>query len=207
MKTVYMLVRDVHLYVGLFLCPFVLVYAVSVVFLVHAWVPGGGRALTRTASHLAVPPGIEELDGRERIHALRPLLHALGVEGEVGFVQYQPSRHRLILPVSVPGRETRLTLDVAARSAQIEERPSGVWDAFVTLHRMPGPHLTMIRGNAAWVRAWRWLADASAYGLLLLTVTGVWLWWAIRGERRTGVLLAAMGAVFFLGVLCALVHG
>jgi hypothetical protein len=207
MRSLYAFTRDVHLYAGLFLCPFVVMYAVSVVFLVHAWVPGGGRASTRTVSHLVLPPNMEELSGRERVGALRPALASMGVTGEVGFVQYQPKRHRLILPLSVPGRETWVTLDVAAGSAEVEERRTGPWDALVTLHKMPGPHLTGTRGNAWWVRAWRPLADAAAYGLLLLTLTGIWLWWAIRGARKAGGALVVAGAIFFLGVVYALARG
>src|SRR5258708_6738864 len=43
MKRLYAFTRDLHLYLGLFICPTVLVFAVSVFFLVHAWIPGASK--------------------------------------------------------------------------------------------------------------------------------------------------------------------
>jgi uncharacterized iron-regulated membrane protein len=44
----YRLIRDLHLYFGLFISPFVLVFSVSVFFLVHSWMPRVGKATTNT---------------------------------------------------------------------------------------------------------------------------------------------------------------
>ena len=39
-KRLYTITRDLHLYFGLFIAPFVLVFCISVFFLLHAWSPG-----------------------------------------------------------------------------------------------------------------------------------------------------------------------
>jgi len=44
-KRFYLVSRDLHLYFGLFLSPFVLVFAISTLFLVHSWFPGSGGQL------------------------------------------------------------------------------------------------------------------------------------------------------------------
>ena len=36
MKRFYLITRDLHLYLGLFISPFVLLFAISVIFLVHS---------------------------------------------------------------------------------------------------------------------------------------------------------------------------
>ena len=62
------LVRDFHLYVGLFLSPFVLLFAISVVFLVHAWLPGAAaKPATRAATEISLPADFEKLKGREQL--------------------------------------------------------------------------------------------------------------------------------------------
>src|SRR5262249_32599183 len=107
MRRFYVLTRDLHLYFGLFISPFVLLFAVSVIFLVHAWIPGNSKQpLTRTATGVALPETILALNGRPQVEALRPILDRLKIAGEVNFVRRFPKELRLLVPVQVPGRET-----------------------------------------------------------------------------------------------------
>jgi len=201
----YIVTRDLHLYVGLFISPFVLVFAISVFFLVHAWVPGAGaRTATTTASGLKLPHNLEQLSGRARIDALHATLDQIGVTGEVGFIQHVPKEHRLIIPVMVPGREITVDIDLQAHNAQITRRQTGIWDALVVLHKSPGPHLAGLRMNWYLMRVWRWLADATAYLLFFISISGIYLWAVLRAERRVGLVLVAVGAVSFFGIAYAL---
>jgi hypothetical protein len=201
----YIVTRDLHLYVGLFISPFVLVFAISVFFLVHAWVPGaGGETNTTTVSGLKLPHNLEQLSGREPIAALHTTLDQIGVTGEVGFIQHVPKENRLIIPVTVPGRETTVDIDLQARNAQVTRRQTGIWDALVVLHKSPGPHLAGIRMNWYLMRVWRWLADATAYLLFFISISGIYLWAVLRAERRIGLVLVAVGAVSFFGIVDAL---
>ena len=204
-KRFYVLTRDLHLYVGLFLSPFILVFAVSVFFLVHA--PKENRATTgrtRVASDLDVPTDLERLSGREQVASLRRVLEQIGVEGEVNFIRRLPKEHRLVVPVLLPGRETTVDLDVVRRTATISESSTGLSDAVVYLHRMPGPHNVNIRGNSFYIRVWRWLADITTYGLLFLTLSGVYLWTVLRAERRVGLALLCAGGISFFGLVYAI---
>jgi hypothetical protein len=204
-KRVYRLTRDLHLYIGLFLSPFVLVFAVSVFPLVHpARTRPADPARMRTVADLPVPDGIEQLNGRPLAEALRPLLDRAGVSGEIGFVRKIADRHRIVVPVEVPGRVTEVDLDVAARSAVTSERNLGMTQALIYLHKMPGPHNAAIRGNAAFMRVWRVLADVAGYGVLFLTLSGSYLWAVLKAERRIGLVLMSLGAVTFFGVVYAI---
>ena len=204
-KRFYVLTRDLHLYAGLFLSPFILVFAVSVYFLVHA--PQENRATagrTRVASDLHVPTDLERLSGREQVASLRRVLEQIGVEGEVNFIRRLPKEHRLVVPVLLPGRETTVDLDVVRRTATISESSTGLSDAVVYLHKMPGPHNVNIRGNSFYIRVWRWLADITTYGLLFLTLSGVYLWTVLRAERRVGLALVCAGGISFFGLVYAI---
>ena len=204
----YRLARDLHLYFGLFISPFVLLFAASVYFLVHAWLPKATPkpASTRTVANLLLPANLDKLSGRERIAALKPALKQAQVQGEVGWIQHLARENRLIIPVTVPGRMTTVTIDVAKREAYIGEHITGLADALVTLHKSPGPHLVGMRMNWFPMRVWFWFADATVYLLLFITVSGIYLWYALRADRRIGLALLAAGAVSFFGLVYAIVH-
>lgn len=69
--------RDLHLYAGLFVSPYVLVFAVSVFFMVHRDLSAGreGPTVERNAAHLPLPENLNQLSGRERIHERIPQEH------------------------------------------------------------------------------------------------------------------------------------
>src|SRR5512136_121358 len=87
--------------------------------------------LYRVVTDLPLPPDLEQLSGRHLIDALQPVLADIRAQGEVGWVQHRVKEHRLILPVSVPGRLTTVTIDVSKREATIEPRTTGFADALV----------------------------------------------------------------------------
>ena len=207
MRRFYRVTRDLHLYLGLFISPLVLLFAVSVFFLVHAWIPGASRPpADRTAADLPVPAGVELLSGRQQADALRPLLDRMGVHGEVNFVRRIARENRLVIPVTIPGREVTVDLNLATRSATVSEREPGMWSAMVYLHKMPGQHLANLRGNWFFMRAWRWLADGTVYLVMFLSISGIYLWAVLRAERRIGIALLAAGAFSFFGLVYALVR-
>jgi hypothetical protein len=206
----YLLNRDLHLYLGLFISPFVLVFAVSVFFLVHAWVPGitAGPSTTRVVatSALPIPGDLQTLSGRPLIDALRPALEKAGVRGEIGFVRHLVKEEKFIIPVTIPGRETTVSLSLASGEATIATRETGLADALVTLHKSPGQHGPGIRMNWFFMRAWRWMADATVYLVLFISVSGIYLWYVLRAERAVGVILIFAGALSFFGMAYALSH-
>jgi hypothetical protein len=203
-KNFYALTRSLHLYLGMFLSPFVLAFAVSVFLLTHSFLSAAGVAVISHAANLPIPPGLDSLNGRARVEALRPVLEAASVRGEIWSVRSIPKEGRLQLRVIVPGRETTVDIALAAATAEITRRTTGVWDGLVTLHKLPGPHLADIRGNWVFIRLWSWLADATVYGVLFLSLSGLLLWYTIRDARRSGLALLALGAVSFLGIIYAL---
>src|ERR1041385_3001675 len=148
----YRLIRDLHLYLGLFVSPFVLVFALSVFFLVHSWLPkiAPETSSTRVVSTLPLPGDLQMLSGRALIDALKPTLEKADVPGEVGFIRHIVKEEKLIIPVTIPGRETTVSISIASREATIVTRETGLADALVTLHKLPGPHGPRIRLNWFW---------------------------------------------------------
>ena len=209
MRRFYLIARDLHLYFGLFISPFVLLFAVSVFDLVHGLPDREARTAseeTRTVSGISIPAGAAGLQGRARVEALRPLLRQLGVEGEVDFIRHVAHEHRLVMPVRLPGRETTVDLDYQRGTARISIRNESFGDGAMFLHKMPGPHNSNVRGNSSFMRAWRVLTDATVYLLLFLTLSGIYLWLALKAERTIGVTLLLAGAFSFFGIIYVIVR-
>ena len=202
----YGITRDLHLYLGLFSSPFVLLFSVSVFFLVHTWLPrlGSQRSDTRLVPALPLSGDLRTLSGRPLIEALRPILKSAGVQGEVGFVTRLVQEDSLVIPVMIPGRDTTVTIRLATGDTSIVTRESGLASALAILHRSPGEHAPAIRMNWFWMGAWRWMADTTAYLILFISVSGIYLWYVLRAERRVGFVLIAAGALSFFGLAYAI---
>ena len=197
----YRTTRDLHLYLGLFISPLLLVYAISVVLLNHAYLPWGGgdeeQAGTRAVA-VFVPDEDNSLEMAKQIR------RQLGASAEIGYVNLDQEDHRLSFPLEKPGESAMVRVDLATGIAEIETRRTGVWDAMIYLHRMPGPHNVAIRGNWFFTRLWGWVADATVYLTLFLTATGVYLWALIRAERKAGLIFLGSGALSFFLLVFAL---
>jgi hypothetical protein len=198
--------RDLHLYVGLFISPFVLLFAVSVFFLNHAKVATDKATSVETFHSLAIPDGIEGSQGREAIARAQAILSQVGVTGEIGFTRSVRQTRHFVFPVSKPGVETAVDVDLDARSALVSQRKTSFLEALAYLHKMPGPHNVAIRGNWFATRVWRLFADGTIYLTLFISVSGIYLWYALKTERRIGLALLATGSVFFLGLIYVVVR-
>jgi hypothetical protein len=206
MRRLYLVTRDLHLYVGLFLSPFILVFSASVFYLVHglAGRPAPGPSDASRTVAVTMPPDLPRLHGRARVDALRPILEQLAVQGEIDFVRHLAGEQRLIVPVRLPDRDTVVDIEYERGTAVVSSRRHALSDALVYLHKMPGPHNADVRGNSGLIRMWRIAADATAWLLLFLTVSGIYLWVVLRAERRVGLLLILTGAVTFWGLVYAI---
>jgi hypothetical protein len=198
--------RDLHLYAGLFISPFLLLFAASVFFLNHAKVATDHATSIDTFSNVRVPPGLELLRGREAVDRARDMLPQLRVTGEIGFTRVVANTRHFVFPVSRPGSEVTVDVDLDARSAVVSRRTTGFLEAFAYLHKMPGPHNVALRGNWFWTQVWRWFADATVYFTLFVTLTGLYLWYAIKAERRVGLAMLTAGAVTLCGLVYAVIR-
>ena len=126
--------RDLHLYLGLFISPFVLVFSITVFFMVHSWIPkfAPESANTRLVSAVALPGDLQKLSGGPLIDALKPTLASMNIPGEIGFVRHLVKEEKLVIPISIPGRLTTVSIDLASHQASIETRETGLADALVT---------------------------------------------------------------------------
>lgn len=206
-KALYVWTRDLHLYFGLFVSPFLIVFAASVFFVNHVPVnPADADAAVEAFSDLQVPEGIEQAQDMDRVRLAQEVLHQVGVAGEINFIRSLSEERRLVIPVIRPGVEATIDLNIAARTAKVSQRRTSWGETISYLHRSPGPHNVSIRGNWFWTGVWRWVADATVYLILFLSVSGIYLWAVLRAERRIGLMLLAAGALSFFGLVYVVVY-
>jgi hypothetical protein len=204
---VYRWLRDLHLYFGLFVSPFILLFAASVFYLNHGKLAAGTDAASETYRNLTIPDGFDRLKGREAVDRATAILPQVGVSGEIGFLRYVSTDRHLIFPVSKAGSEATIDVDLVARTATVKRRSMNLWESLSYLHKIPGPHNVAIRGNWVGTQIWRLFADATIYLLMFISLSGVYLWWTLKAERTIGLALAAAGAVTFFGLIFAILHG
>ena len=202
----YRWLRDLHLYFGLFISPFILLFAVSVFYLNHGKLIAGDQPPAETYRDLSLPDGFDRLKGREAVDRAAAILPQVRVSGEIGYLRYVAGDRHLIFPVSKAGAEATIDVDLDARTATVRRRAMNLWESLSYLHKMPGPHNVAIRGNWIGIGIWRQFADATIYLVLFISLSGVYLWWAIKAERRIGAALLAAGAFTFVGLVYAVIR-
>ena len=203
---IYRWLRDLHLYFGLFVSPFILLFAISVFYLNHGKLMPGAEPPVETYRDLNIPDGFDRVKGREAVDRAMAILPQVGVAGEIGFLRYVAKDRHLIFPVSKAGTEATVDVDLDARAATVMPRRMSLWESLSYLHKMPGPHNVAIRGNWVGTQVWRWFADATIYLSLFISISGIYLWWAIKAERRIGFALLTAGAATFFGLIYAILR-
>ena len=198
--------RDLHLYFGLFISPFLLLFAASVFFLNHGKVIPDKWISLATVQNVQIPEGIAAAQGPAAVAHAQAILRQINVTGEIGFTRFVRQSRHFVFPVSKPGFEALVDVDLDARSASVSKRPTGVWEAFAYLHKMPGPHNQNIRGNWLATRIWRVFSDATIYLTMFITMSGLYLWWALRAERKVGLMLLTGGVITLGGLIYVVIR-
>ena len=190
-------IRTLHLYLGLFLSPFVLIFALSAIVIAHAAMPwGGAKAPVETRIVAFQPPDIAD-----NLAFGREVQKRLGIPGEIDYVGRREKG--IVIPVRQPGLTRTIRLDTEAGTAAIETQKTGLWDGLVYLHKKPGPHNLSMQKNSWPMAVWALLADATIYLLLFATVSGIYLWLLLKSERKAGLAFLGLGVLSFTASVLA----
>lgn len=202
MKPLHGWLRDLHLYLGLCLSPAVLIFAVSTLSLNH---PRSAPPAEASNHASTTPPAAIAVSGEAgSLEQARSILRQLHVTGEIDYVRHDAKAGRLVIPVTKPGQRTEVAVDLRAGTAVVERREEGLAAALIYLHKMPGPHNAQFRGNWLYMAWWSALADAVVYGILAVTLSGLYLWWRLRPQRGLGWLMLGMGALSATALVLAI---
>lgn len=192
-----LLVRRVHMYLALFLMPWLAMYALAAMAMNHRdyfiRLYDGNLWKTELEStrdyQPDLPPDINDEDLANRI------LDELELAGP----------H--VINRSAGGRQLNIVRDDPLAAREISYVPD---EHKLTVKKFPlRPATTLVRlhhrhgfkRTDSVSLAWAVGADIAAIGMVVWVATGVWLWWEIKSARRWGVACLALGLGAFAAFL------
>lgn len=197
MEKYYLKIRALHLYIGLLISPFILIFAVSVLVINH---PKFINEIFPVKEQPALEVKLDSVPFRSTdLLTARAILKKLDITGEIDYITKNDSA--LIFPVRTPGKFYRINANTRTGIISMDRKNTGALRGTTFLHFMPGPHNAAIRGNSGFIKAWRYFTDTTVYSLLFLTISGVFLWYFLRSERTLGKYAIAIGILIITGLI------
>ena len=199
MKSLNLIFRRTHLYLGMVLIPWMFVYAFSTLMLNHGPFfrqlrpgPDGWIQLWEKDYEVDLPPTQEEL----RTWAGTILEEHDFTGGPFGVRRNQQqvliNAPRFIKPI-------RITYRMAEKKLIATQRETSWVETFLRLHFRAG------YGKVGPMqKIWGFIVDLVCVSFLVWVVTGLYLWWKIPQTRRWGWVAIITSILSFLGILLSL---
>ena len=195
MKKFYQIIKDLHFYIGLFISPFILVFAISALVLNHDFVDWQDNWQDW---YFSVNEKVDETyridiptPDKSNIDFARDIQKQVNISGEIAGV-FRDSI-QIYIPVTKPGHRVSIRADLVTGLAYIHSEKTNLWKKMIWLHKMPGPHNANIRGNWIYTKIWKSLVDFSVVFLLFSSITGITLWYYFKSERIIGLIALLIG--------------
>ncbi len=184
--------RKGHYYLGLYFLFFLWLFALSGLLLNHSgWTFAQfypNRKISKWERSIQLPTAGSRLDQANAI------LLQLGTAGEIQWGAAPRDPMRLEFNVVRPGRVYQVQADLRAGRAAVTLNQYNAWGVIRGMHTFVGVSLDDPVNRRDWLLTGIWAAsmDALAAGIVLLVLSGVYLWWERRDKRIAG--LIALGA-------------
>jgi len=187
-------VRRAHLYTGLFLLPWVIMFGVSTIPINHNSAPAP-PTWTRVAEH-PFRADVPAAGGNLRPLG-RAMMNAAGVDGGY-FVNRAGANH---VNVNHPDFLTpaRIIYDIERQTLSVERRDFAMWQFLSGMHTRGGYDM-----GGFWDSVWAVFVDVVSVGLILWIASGVYMWWSLPSTRRWGWTALGAGAVCFAVIIATL---
>jgi hypothetical protein len=177
----YRLMRNVHLGLGLIFVLIALVFAVSSVVIIYR--PWLGPAAQPTETLIDLSPAATPRA------AARELMAGHGLRGDLR--QIQERNGTVTFQIVRPGEAAAVTYTPASGAAVVTVTRQGALETTVQLHTNHGFWHDYLPSNL-----WAALSFLGSVGLLLLGVTGIYLWFVRYRDRWLGAVLLGFGVIY-----------
>ena len=189
-----MVLRRTHMYLGLFLFPWMLMYALSTLAMTHrSWfATQAPYEVERTVPFEAVFS-----ESVEPKLVAGQVLASLGLDGAHSVTRrkdgaYVINRSDLLTP-------RRLTYSPADHTVTVERLPLQTYSFLARFHRRRG-----YATGYGWDTAWAATVDVAIIGMMLWVLSGLWMWWEMTVTRRWGTVALLGGGGLFAAFLLTL---
>ncbi|WP_321476715.1 PepSY-associated TM helix domain-containing protein [uncultured Paludibaculum sp.] len=185
--------RRTHMYLALFLTPWVLMYTASTFVMNHReWFkdlyggPPKPAVFEREMAYDAAFP-----EGASAKQMARQILQSQNMEGAFN-ANRRMKDDALIIQRLDPITPRRLTYEPASKKLTIEKVPWESRGFLERMHRRRG-----YQHDYALEDAWAVSVDLFIAVMVFWVLSGLWMWWEMKLTRRTGALFALGGTALF----------
>ncbi len=183
--------RRIHMYVGLFLTPWLAMYALSTVVFNHYSLFDrlySGR-LSRFEKERDLPytrtfPPDTSLRSRGE--------QMLADFQDTGSFGIHEAEGKIIIDRRNPLGPRRYTFDPDTGRVMIEHQPYRTASLLTMLHTQVSYANKLLR-----VKTWAFTVDLTVFTMILLVFTGVWMWWDLKVTRAWGAGFLLFGVALF----------
>lgn len=186
-------VRRVHLYMGLFLLPWVIMFGVSTIPINHQtpepvqW--------TRMGEHPFAAP-VPDAAGDLRPLG-RQMMDTAGLEGGYWIYRLNPRQVQVGHPDFLA--PVRISYFTDEKRLVVERRPLSLRPFLSGMHTRGGYDT-----DGAWDSVWAVFVDVVSVGLILWIASGIYMWWGLPTTRRWGWIALGAGAACFAVIIATL---
>ena len=185
--------RRIHYYLGLYLLLFMWLFSFTGLLLNHPrWTFAefwSNRQQTSFEVPIQAPPPGGDL--------IRPedIMRQAGVRGAIEWPRSRTEASRLDFRVSRPGHIFEIKADFQAGRAKIQRIDLNAWGVARILHTFSGVRATDPTNQRDWgmTTLWVFCMDALAAGLILMVLSGIYMWWVQKQNRWPGLLALGLG--------------
>jgi hypothetical protein len=170
----YTVLRKIHLYAGLSILTFVIMYFVTGYPMIHgSWFPKPAIITTTRTEQLSYA-GAKEPEAYSKY-----LQETFDLRGKITR-QRRLKDGSWVFRYSRPGTTYAAVVAPAGDSVRITTLKENIIETMVTFHRLHG------YGDEELYSVWAFLHDLAAFSLILFSVTGVYLWYKLTKRRLLG---------------------
>lgn len=181
------LVRRTHMYLALFLAPWILGYAASTIAMNHQWTGGPPSFIQEREQTYAT----RFAQGTPPVEIGRQILSDLGLEGAFG-VQGPAADGRLVINRQDLVKPWRIVFTPADQRLVIERAEFNSGGLLNRFHRRRG-----YQQPYAADRLMALSVDAIIVAMVFWALSGIWMWWEMRATRVWGAASVAVGLALF----------
>ena len=185
--------RKLHIYVGLFLLFFILLFSFSGLLLNHGQWKFASFWKERKESEKVIR--IAFPSPRDSSALIGYLMKELNITGEISEVR--STAESLSFRVSRPGIIRNINADLKTGSCIIKEMEFNWWGKLRSLHSFNGSDKAHPEAKPNWsvTRLWRLTMDTVAIGLILLCLSSWIMWYKVRKNYPAGLIFLIMGII------------
>ncbi len=195
--------RKLHTYLGLFFLFFIWLFSLSGVVLNHPkwrissfW---GDRKETSFEAPVVLPMAQDDLTSAKII------MEQLRIRGEISNLSRHGDSKVMTFQVVKPGDIYQVKTDFVSLRAQVKHIQVNGWGILSMLHSFTGVRRSDPSQHRNWwaTRIWRFLMDALSISLVIMVLTGIYMWYCRGHGRVLGSVLLISGILVVAAILAA----